>query len=195
MKNTMMVLLAIITVVSGVFIFRQFSDRDKDAVVDKAIATETVANFDECVLAGNPIRESYPRQCTSSVGTIFTEHLPDTASEATEYVSNRGVKVTVSEPLSGAKLTSPVTIKGSVPGNWSSEGVFPINLLDSTGITIAQATAQLTGDWMTDDYVPFEATLTFDTPVGAGDGKLVLRKANPSDLSENNDSLLIPVSF
>jgi hypothetical protein len=195
MKNTMLVLLAIVTLGSGLFIYRQYSDRDKDVALEKPATADTVANFDECVRAGNPIQETYPRRCISSVGTVFVENIPDTKSEATEYVSNRGVKITVSEPVSGALLKSPVTIKGSVPGNWSFEASFPINLLDSSGITIAQTTAQLQGDWMTDDYVPFEATLTFDTPVGAGNGTLILRKANPSDLSENNDSLLIPVCF
>ncbi len=32
-----------------------------------------IANFDECVAAGNPVMESYPRQCRSSDGQLFIE--------------------------------------------------------------------------------------------------------------------------
>jgi hypothetical protein len=101
----------------------------------------------------------------------------------------------VSEPGSGAVLKSPVIVKGSVPGNWSFEASFPITLLDATGITIAQTNATLSGDWLTEDYVPFEATLTFDTPDGGGNGTLILKKDNPSGLTDNDDRLLIPINF
>lgn len=37
-------------------------------------------NFEECVAEGNPVMESYPRQCKSKDGTLFVEELPDDAS-------------------------------------------------------------------------------------------------------------------
>ncbi len=37
-----------------------------------------ISNFDECVASGNPIMESYPRQCRDSVtDTTFTEEIVD----------------------------------------------------------------------------------------------------------------------
>ena len=35
----------------------------------------TVTNFDECVAAGNPVMESYPRQCRSLDGQLFVEDI------------------------------------------------------------------------------------------------------------------------
>lgn len=37
-----------------------------------------VANFEECAAAGNPVMESYPRQCRTEDGRIFVEEVGDT---------------------------------------------------------------------------------------------------------------------
>jgi hypothetical protein len=39
-------------------------------------ATSVITNFEECVAAGNPVMESYPRQCNSADGRHFVEELP-----------------------------------------------------------------------------------------------------------------------
>ncbi|MNI95059.1 hypothetical protein D3C73_1532640 [compost metagenome] len=48
---------------------------------------------------------------------------------------------------------------------------------------------------MTDNYVPFSSTLTFEAPSAGGSGVLVLRKDNPSGLPENDDEIEIPITF
>lgn len=35
-----------------------------------------VTNFEECVAAGNPVMESYPRQCRTKDGRLFVEDAP-----------------------------------------------------------------------------------------------------------------------
>jgi glyoxylase-like metal-dependent hydrolase (beta-lactamase superfamily II) len=45
----------------------------KETEVPKEI---TITNFDECVAAGNPVMESYPRQCKDSAGNTFVEEIP-----------------------------------------------------------------------------------------------------------------------
>lgn len=37
----------------------------------------SVTSFEECVEAGNPVMESYPRQCQSSTGEVFTETIDE----------------------------------------------------------------------------------------------------------------------
>jgi len=44
----------------------------------------TITSFDECVKAGNPVMESYPRQCAVPGGTTFTEVI--TAPESVDGV-------------------------------------------------------------------------------------------------------------
>ncbi|PIR82824.1 hypothetical protein COU20_00140 [Candidatus Kaiserbacteria bacterium CG10_big_fil_rev_8_21_14_0_10_59_10] len=38
--------------------------------------TGPVQSFEECVAAGNPVMESYPRQCRSADGQLFVEDVP-----------------------------------------------------------------------------------------------------------------------
>jgi hypothetical protein len=45
-----------------------------------------VSNFEECVDAGYPVQESYPRQCSTPDGNVYVEDLGDgtVAGESTE---------------------------------------------------------------------------------------------------------------
>jgi hypothetical protein len=62
-------------------------------------------------------------------------------------------------------------------------------------LIIAEQPAILQGDWMTDDFVPFTVTLSFDKPSTYMNGALILQKDNPSGLSENDDAIEIPITF
>lgn len=54
------------------------------------VITPTVTNFDDCVAAGNPIMESYPRQC-SHEGETFTEEieLPDLSDDCLSFENSK----------------------------------------------------------------------------------------------------------
>lgn len=110
------------------------------------------------------------------------------------YISNGGVRVNIFIPQSSAKVTTPLVVVGQVPGNWSFEASFPVQLKDEGGRVIAQSVAQVTGDWMTDQLVPFTAKLEFSS-AESGEGTLVINKDNPSGLAQNDDSVVIPVRF
>jgi len=93
-------------------------------------------------------------------------------------------------------ITSPLTVRGKARGTWFFEASFPVTLTDWDGRIIAQVPAQAKGDWMTTDFVEFEATLTFtaDTTVSSR-GSLILQKDNPSGLPEYDDAREITVFF
>jgi hypothetical protein len=97
-------------------------------------------------------------------------------------------------PPTDATISSPVAVLGKIPGSWSFEAQFPIQLKDGSGKVVAQTTAQVLGDWMTNQLVPFSAQLTYQT-TPSGNGTLVLQKDNPSGLSANADSISIPIKF
>ena len=90
-------------------------------------------------------------------------------------------------------ITSPCVVAGEARGPWYFEASFPVKLVDEAGAVIATAPAQARGTWMTPEFVPFEATLTFTTSAGAG--TLILEKANASGLPEHADSVRVPVRF
>lgn len=67
----------------------------------------------------------------------------DDGKDGTAYVSAKGVKVNVFSPPQGAKVASPVAVVGEVPGNWSFEASFPVEIRDSDGKVVATAAAKV----------------------------------------------------
>ena len=102
--------------------------------------------------------------------------------------------IIVTTPASGETISSPLKIKGKARGFWFFEASFVIQLRDAKGNLLGQAIATADGDWMTEDFVPFSATLNFS--LGTSDtGTLVFIKDNPSGLPENAAEFRLPVSF
>ncbi len=92
------------------------------------------------------------------------------------------------------KISSPLVIRGKARGYWFFEADFPVKLYDANGELLAIAIAQAQDNWMTEDFVPFEAELKFSSPKTKA-GVIVLEKDNPSGLLEYADELRIPIMF
>ena len=108
--------------------------------------------------------------------------------------------ITSTSPQPNEVIASGVTVTGQARGGWFSEGSFPVTLTNWDGLIIAEGVATAQGDWMTEEFVPYTATLTFTSPLMAGAehtkrGTLILQKDNPSGLPENDDALEIPIRF
>ena len=117
-----------------------------------------------------------------------------------EYFGNELEKkdlIHISSPRPNQAVQSPLVITGEARGYWFFEASFPIVLTDWDGLIIGQGIAQAKSDWMTADFVPFEATLAFtaDKNAYSNRGTLILRKDNPSGLPEHDDALEIPVEL
>lgn len=147
-----------------------------------------ITTFAACVASGNPVMESYPRQCRAG-GQNFTESIGNELEKAD--------LIRISTPRPNEKISSPLTITGEARGTWFFEASFPVVLTDWDGKIIAQGTAKANSDWMTTDFVPFTATLSFtvDKNTYSNNGALILRKDNPSGLPQNNNALEIPIVF
>lgn len=115
------------------------------------------------------------------------------APTSTPDTSN--VQIILDQPQPKATISSPLTISGQARGTWYFEATFPVVLTNWDGLIIAEGYATADGDWMTEEFVPFTATLEFETPDYGERGSLILQKANPSDLPENDDALEIEVRF
>lgn len=102
--------------------------------------------------------------------------------------------IRVTAPRKDDLATSPLAVTGEARGTWYFEATFPVKLLDADGKVIAATTARAQGDWMTRDFVPFKASLSFAEPSTAT-GTLVLEKDNPSGMPENAASVSVPVRF
>jgi len=111
-------------------------------------------------------------------------------------VSQHKDLIRVTTPLPESMVSSPLVIKGEARGMWFFEASFPVVLTNWDGLIIAQGVATAKGDWMTEEYVPFEATLEFTSDTSVSNrGSLILKKDNPSGLPENDDAFEYTIYF
>ena len=179
MNNKIIILIVVIAIVAvvGSVLFFKFKT---------PLSEQQINSFDECVSAGYPVLESYPRQCKFSGERIFTE-----------YIGNELEKINlirIDSPRPNQVIESPIDIRGSARGFWFFEASFPVRILDESGDILGESIVQAEGEWMTEEFVPFKAKLEFNTSV-VGKGTLILEKDNPSGLPEHADRLVVPVRF
>ncbi|MFA6254562.1 MAG: GerMN domain-containing protein [Patescibacteria group bacterium] len=106
-----------------------------------------------------------------------------------------GNKIIVYSPNKNQEFTFPLTITGEARGNWFFEASFPVKLLDANNQVIAQTIASAKSDWMTTDFVPFEAEIVGSILSQSGQipVTLVLQRDNPSGLPQNDEQITIPL--
>lgn len=130
--------------------------------------------------------ESYPARCVTPDGRSFTQDIGNELENHDEIL--------LETPRPNQTITSPLRIAGRARGSWYFEADFSIELVDGDGKSLGVGHAQAQGDWMTEEFVPFEGKIIYKKPV-TPTGKLILRNANPSGLPENQKELQIPVKF
>lgn len=145
---------------------------------------KTIQSFIDCIEAGYPVLESYPRQCQTPDGKNFSEDIGNELEKQD--------LIQLNSPRSGEEIKSPLTIEGKARGFWFFEASFPIKIITEENELIAQGIAQAQEEWMTEDFVPFKGEVNF-TVSSIERGWLILEKDNPSDLPENDDELRVPI--
>ncbi len=129
---------------------------------------------------------------------------PEVAAVPTDiqtHIDSKSDLIVLTSPVPNGTVTSPMVISGEARGYWFFEASFPITLTNWDGLIIAEGYATADGEWMTEEFVPFTSTVTFENPYKAGDpdfmkrGFLILKKDNPSGLPENDNALEIPILF
>ena len=116
----------------------------------------------------------------------------DNDQQGSGFQQNEEIIVTL--PQANQAINSPLKIEGKAKGSWFFEAVFPVKLVDANGNNLAASQVQAIGDWMSEDFVPFEAELDFKkstTPTGT----LIFHSDNPSGLPENDKEFSVPVRF
>ncbi len=99
--------------------------------------------------------------------------------------------VIVNGIAAGARVTSPLVVEGTAPGDWYFEAQFVGQLRGADGAMLAEAPARAQQDWMTEAPVPYRAEFTFavtqDTPA-----TIVLQEDMPADNAHPRE-VTIPV--
>lgn len=111
----------------------------------------------------------------------------------TEALQKMSDTIMVSSPVPGREVGKSISFFGEARGTWYFEASFPVEVRSLTGELLGQSYASAEGDWMTTEKVPYSGTLSVtevDTPQKA---YLVLKKDNPSGLSEYDDEIKVPI--
>lgn len=182
MNNNFKIIIAtaIVAVVAlGIFVLQK-NNNDQAASVG-------VNSFKECVDAGYPVQESYPERCSVPGGETFTRNIGNELEKVD--------LIRIDSPRPGElveDMEGVLVVSGEARGYWYFEGDFPVEVRDESGEVIGLGIAMAQGDWMVNDFVPFEARVVLEGD-HQGEVDLVLHRNNPSDLRENDDSLVVPI--
>ncbi len=112
----------------------------------------------------------------------------------TVYVYEYNDKVRLFSPAPGSTISNPLVVTGEARGTWFFEADFPVTLLDENEEVLAQWYAVADGEWMTEEYVSFTATIEYDHLSVSGQvGSLQIDRDNPTGKPEHDDGFSIPV--
>jgi len=126
---------------------------------------------------------------------------PDVPADMQAHIDSKANLITVASPLPLSVVQSPLVITGEARGYWFFEASFPIVITNWDGLIIGEGYATADGEWMTEEFVPFTASINFTNPYNEGDpdfmkkGIIILQKDNPSGLPENDDALEFWIRF
>jgi hypothetical protein len=184
-NNKMVIAALVLAVLAVLSVIFAIGFKTKDST------QSAITSFLECETAGFPVMESSPRQCIDSLGNHFVEDV------ANVQVESKKDLIVVDSPKLNATVKSPITISGKARGYWFFEASFPVEVVDWDGKIIGSGIAQAQGEWMTEGFVPFTATINYTLPnnIYSKKGAIILKKDNPSGEPQNDDALEIPIVF
>lgn len=176
MKKAVIVPMLILVLIAVFFIWKLIPDTQRSKPI----------TFLDCMSEGNPVLESYPRKCVSG-GVSFVEDIGNALEK------QNLIKLT--KPTPNSVVGEEIYLSGLARGYWYFEASFPIEIKDNNGNTVGNGISQAKGEWMTENFVPFEAKITLSTKPTTKFGKIILKKDNPSGDPERDDFLVVPIVF
>lgn len=93
-KNRSKIIFVVIIVVLLLTIFGLIAYA---VISNNANISKTINSFEECVAAGNPVMESYPRQCRTTDGQLFVEQIESVGNTSNPNGEQKTVKLYFSQ--------------------------------------------------------------------------------------------------
>jgi len=140
--------------------------------------TQEVNSFDECAAAGNPVMESYPRQCTAN-GQTFTENVAPQFHECTAEEKQAEICQMIYSPVCGMVDNGIRCIKAPCPS------INATTFANGCVACSAQAYGHYEGACEDNTFVVCQATQTgFDPVQFAQDSKGICVEVCPGNYDE-----------
>lgn len=169
MKNLIITVITVIVI--GLIYFAYAANKDKFSSIAPPAGSQT-----DTATLPSPSQETAPEPVAA----------PQVTDETGPFVSS---------PLKGDSVGSPLTVTGIVPPGWMFEGSFGVKLFTDSDVLVTQTAAEekIPGSWQSGEPIEFTARLTYTTD--AESGYILLEKANPSGLTENEGFHKLPILF
>ncbi|HEY4483903.1 MAG TPA: Gmad2 immunoglobulin-like domain-containing protein [Candidatus Paceibacterota bacterium] len=130
---------------------------------------------------------------------VVVEEENNTEEKISYVPSSASDLIKIDSPKPGQKdISSPIKITGEARGNWFFEATAPVMLTNWDGLIIAEGYITAKGEWMTEDFVPFEGEIVFDTkdiPDFNKRGSLIIKNSNASGLPERDMAAEMVIFF
>ena len=130
---------------------------------------------------------------------VVVEEENNTEEKISYVPSSASDLIKIDSPKPGEKdISSPIKITGEARGNWFFEATAPVMLTNWDGLIIAEGYITAQGEWMTEEFVPFEGEIVFDTkdiPDFNKRGSLIIKNSNASGLPERDVAAEMVIFF
>src|SRR5690606_16811347 len=113
--------------------------------------------------------------CKNEKSSETTSPVIETPNKKTTANDTLNDLIKVTNPAEDQLITSPLEITGEARGYWFFEATAPVELLNGNMDLIIEKYITATGEWMTEDWVPFSETINFENP-STETGYLILHK-------------------
>lgn len=205
-KNHFLLIVSVLILLSAIILqIKQTSDKkskERNSVIIENSLSDDENNINRDNLVGS-YRDEHG--CIPSAGYTWCEPkakclriweedcVLEIEDESSLNKEGQNTKPILSSPLANEIVTSPLEIKGEARGTWFFEANLPLKLIDGDDNVIAEGYGTAQTEWMSEDYVPFTASISFETEENLI--YLLIEKSNPSGLLEYDDQIIIPLNL
>lgn len=110
------------------------------------------------------------------------------------YVNASDSLIHVTLPFPDAVVGKKFSVIGEARGSWFFEASFPVMVIGKDGVILDQRPAMAKGEWMTENFVPFQADMEIpETYIGPA--KLILKNDNPSGETSRERSMSFDINI
>lgn len=105
------------------------------------------------------------------------------------------IDISITKPLNGETVESPLRVSGKARGYWFFEGDSPLVITDWDGRIIGESYITAKDNWMTEEFVLFTGTIEFEKQAAGSRGYIIFQKDNASGLPEHDDAVELQILF
>lgn len=156
--------------------------------------TPAITSFEQCVAAGHPVMESYPRQCAVPGGASFTEIIDQfsssSASSFTSSIVAQSNNIHIFSPAPNTQIGPILIVTGEAR---VFENAFSYRLLDATNATVFESNAMANAPDI-GQFGPFQLTITVPPQLVGSSGFLQVFQYSAKD-GTPADVVTVPLQF